>query len=137
MNHKEWDGSPLFQFGEFTLASGKLSHFKLECDAIAPEEWHTLARIARPILPSYGRVVGVPRGGLAWASILEHYITPGEKRVLMVDDVWTTGYSMIGAQTNELYRCGETFPWHGLVLFARGPVPKYVTALFTINESLQ
>lgn len=129
--NKEWDGSPLFQFGEFTLASGKVSRFKLDCDAISPEEWHTLGRIVRPILPAYGRVIGVPRGGLAWAEILEHYKTPGEHRYLLVDDVWTTGGSML--------RCvlRNGLPWHGVVLFARGPVPVNVTALFHLTKGLQ
>jgi hypothetical protein len=132
---KEWDGSPLFRFGWFELASGKFSHFKLECDAVAPEEWHSLARIAVPILPTFGFVIGVPRGGLAWANIFQHYVTPGAKKVLVVDDVWTTGGSMTHeAQRNSLI---EPTAWHGIVLFARGPVPKNVTALFTLHESLQ
>jgi hypothetical protein len=28
-------------------------------------------------------------------------------------------------------------PWHGLVLFARGPVPENVIALFTLHQGLQ
>jgi hypothetical protein len=135
----EWNGSPLFQFAEFVLASGKKSKFKLECDAISPEEWHSLGRIVRPILPPYGRVVSVPRGGDAWASILEHYRVPGEHRVLIVDDVWTTGISM-GLVVNRTMihtPINEDFLWHGVVLFARGPVPKNVTALFHLNENLQ
>jgi orotate phosphoribosyltransferase len=132
---KEWDGSPLFQFGDFSLASGKKSTFKLECDAVSPEEWHSLARIARPILPAYGYVIGVPRGGLAWANIFQHYVTPGAKKVLVVDDVWTTGSSMTyEASRNSLI---DSTAWHGIVLFARGPVPKNVTALFMLNENLQ
>ena len=137
MEKVEWDGSPLFQFGDFTLASGKRSHFKLECDAISPEEWHSLARIIRPILPPYGQAVGVPRGGHVWAGILEHYRTPGEKRILFVDDVWTTGGSMM-AEIYDFYKMGhEPIQWHGLVLFARGPVPQNVTAFFNLHENLQ
>lgn len=134
---KEWDGSPLFQFAEFMLASGKKSKFKLECDAISPEEWHSLARIVRPILPAYGHIVPVPRGGVAWANIFEHYKVPGTPMVLFVDDVWTTGTSMW--QTVQKFSLNSPIglQWHGVVLFARGPVPKNVTALFTVNENLQ
>lgn len=121
----------LFQFAEFILASGKPSKFKIECNAITPEEWHSLARIVRPILPPYGRAFGVPTGGDVWASILDHYSTPGEKRYLLVDDVWTTGRSM------QLSIIRNAAPWHGVVLFARGPVPKNVTALFHLHEDLQ
>jgi orotate phosphoribosyltransferase len=123
--------TPLFQFGEFLLASGKLSHFKLECDAISPQEWHTLARIALPLLPDFGRVECVPEGGRPWATIFQHYVRPGSRRYLLVDDVWTTGQSML----SQVIRSGA--PWHGIVLFARGPVPKNVTALFMLHEDLQ
>lgn len=131
---KEWDGMPLFQFGEFQLASGKKSNFKLECDAIAPEEWHSLGRIALSILPAFDYVIGVPRGGIAWANIMKHYVQPSTNRILFVDDVWTTG----GSMQAEIGRYAlEGRPWHGLVLFARGPVPDNVTALFTLNTKLQ
>lgn len=140
---QEWDGGLLFQFGEFILASGAISRFKLVCEAVAPEEWHSLARIALPILPAFDRVVSVPRGGDAWATIFSQYIQPqsGAHRVLVVDDVWTTGKSMfarverIEIDSPHDFKFG--FKWHGVVLFARGPVPKNVTALFTLNENLQ
>lgn len=126
---------PLFQFGEFTLASGRTSHFKLECDAITPEEWHTLARIAREILPPFGYVIGVPRGGVAWANIFQHYVRPGCKDILFVDDVWTTGGSLLGHVDRFAWSEGQN--WYGIVLFARGPVPENVTALFRLNERVR
>lgn len=122
----------LFQFGDFTLSSGMQSRFRIECDAISPDEWHSLARIALPLLPPYSQVLGVPRGGTAWAQILENYVQPGAHKLLIVDDVWTTGNSIRRAWAG----CGYGH-WHGLVLFARGPVPKDVTALFMLNEHLQ
>jgi hypothetical protein len=123
-------GPALFQFGVFTLHSGKQSTFKLECDAVRKSEWHSLARIALPILPAFGAVQAVPNGGYNWADIFEHYIQPGVHRTLVVDDVWSTGDSM-------MQHVPKDTPWHGLVLFARGPVPKNVTALFMLHEDLQ
>lgn len=124
----------LFQFGEFLLASGKTSKFKLECDAISPEEWHSLARIALPILPPFDYVIPVPRGGYAWGNIFQHYIQPSAHCILFVDDVWTTGGSMTHTLGNYLM---EGRRWHGIVLFARGPVPENVTALFHLDKKLQ
>jgi orotate phosphoribosyltransferase len=122
----------LFQHGNFTLASGKESHFKLECDAITPEEWHSLARIALPILPPFDYVISVPSGGDAWVNIFKHYVQPSAHRILFIDDVWTTGGSMLST-----VRHYGTPPWHGIVLFARGPVPDNVTALFHLDKKLQ
>ena len=33
----------LLQEGNFTLASGKTSEFKIECDALTQEDWSTAA----------------------------------------------------------------------------------------------
>jgi hypothetical protein len=40
-------GMNLFQLGSFTLASGKSSYWKLECDALADDDIKTLAEMIR------------------------------------------------------------------------------------------
>lgn len=126
----------LFEFGQFTMASGRESRFKIECDAVTPEQWASFASLARPLLPAYGRVIGVPRGGVYWASCFAQWVTPGSRRVLMVDDVWTTGGSMVRCVLDHRTHGLQGDPWHGLVLFARGPVPSHVTALFTLHPEI-
>lgn len=84
----------LFQLGEFTLASGQTSKFKIECDALTPGDWEGLAYMASTKLRPFSEVHGVPRGGVPFATALEKYITPGANRILIAEDVVTTGGSI-------------------------------------------
>ena len=45
----------LFQLGDFTLASGQRSRWKIECDNLLAEDWQALAVIAAEILPPFTR----------------------------------------------------------------------------------
>lgn len=112
----------LFQTGSFKLASGQQSIFKIECDALGDDDWHTLATIiAAQLGHRYGPVVGVPRGGLKLAAELErleHFDAPGR---LVVDDVYTTGGSL-----RKVMEAGD----RGFVVFARSSLPSNVSALF-------
>lgn len=118
------------QLADIVLASGARSSFKIEADDLALEELQAAAALLAKILPPFGTVSGVPRGGGRLATALAFYATEGP--LLIVDDVWTTGGSMM--------RHRATFPDDelciGVVLFARGPVPPSVTALFTLHEGL-
>lgn len=114
----------LFQLGNFTLHSGEQSDFKIDCDALTEADWECLTVMARKIIGSqYGDIVPVPRGGVKWWEILSDFPHSGGPR-LIVDDVLTTGRSMRETMTrpNDV----------GLVVFARGPLPPRVTALFAM-----
>jgi orotate phosphoribosyltransferase len=120
-----FDRVDLFQGGDFTLAAGQRSTFKIECDAFSPQEWECLARMLAERLHPFGSVEGVPRGGLPLAEAMASYVTEGP--LLVVDDVWTTGGSMrrhVGTQMLVI----------GAVVFARNPVPSWVTPLFTLFQ---
>lgn len=110
----------LFQFGEFRLASGQDSEWKIECDAISGREWMVLAHMLVERLPNFGSVEYVPTGGFSLALAICNYATRGP--LLIVDDVWTTGGSM------EKWRDGRDAI--GAVVFARGPVADWVMPLF-------
>ena len=113
----------LFQQGPFTLHSGERSSFKIECDSLCVDDWRTLANMIAERC-RFSKVRGIPRGGLLLAeALLPHVSDYGWS--LVVDDVWTTGRSMLA-----FMRPGEV----GYVVFARKPVsdPR-VGALFTLD----
>lgn len=119
----------LFQLGPFTLPSGRATHFKIECDVLGKEDWDALARLAVELLPPFGRVEGVPMGGLAFAGALDAYITPRIDRLLIADDVWVSGLSI------ERHRGGREAI--GIVAFARGPVAPWVKPLLHLDPKAE
>lgn len=128
VNAHEWrrlneHPSDLFQLGNFTLASGAKSSWKIECDSISPSEWAALAKMASEILPPFGAVEGVPRGGVPFADALRQYATEGP--LLIAEDVVTTGGSM------ERYRDGREAI--GVAVFSRGNHPNWVKPLFVFQ----
>ena len=120
----------LFQRGEYRLHSGERSWWKIDCDNLTGEDFHTLAAIVASWWPQgFGRVVGVPRGGLCLAAALDRYVTPGwNKPVLIVDDVLTTGKSM-----EEMRERVSPMPCYGAVIFARGQCPAWVRPVFQMQ----
>jgi hypothetical protein len=115
----------LFRRGAFTSAAGVRLAWKIECDALDAQDWECIAYVGSKMLRPFGRVVGVPRGGLALADAMRPYVTPGSLVPLVVDDVWTTGTSLCAA--------APVGPWLGFVAFARGPLARNVTAFATIG----
>jgi hypothetical protein len=118
----------LFQHGEFTLHSGSISDYKIECEALTPSDWDALARIIKVRIPAFGAVYGVPRGGVPLQEALTPFATGNElDPVLIVDDVYTTGASMREAAKQSRWNG----PVLGVVVFAREPVIEpWVQAVF-------
>lgn len=112
----------LFQTGNFTLHSGGTSTFRIECDALSQEDWVTVAEQVAA-WTTFQSVEGVSRGGISFAVALQIYASPyGCVPLLIVDDVFTTGGSM------EQQRNGRDAV--GVVLFARGKLPKWIYAMW-------
>lgn len=99
----------LFEYGPVKLSSGKMSDFKINCDALTFDELSALAKMAQPLVAPYGTVIGVPTGGTAFAEHLRRFSTEDAPR-LIVDDVMTTGASI-----SEYYELESK----GLVIFSR------------------
>lgn len=103
----------------------KLS-FKIECDSLSDSDIETLAVIISQKFV-FGKVYGVPRGGLRLSAALEKFKSSSDK-ILIVDDVLTTGTSMEEARrdigTNSL----------GVVIFARGAFPSWIYPIFQLAE---
>lgn len=122
----------LFQRGEFTLASGEVSDFKIECDALTPHDWDTLAWLLSQKVAPFSEVEGVPRGGVALAEALRGYCV-SDGGLLVVDDVWTTGQSMLNFVSDWRQSRDRWLPLTMGVVFARGSLPDDVVALFKLN----
>jgi orotate phosphoribosyltransferase len=119
----------LFNIGEFKLHSGSISKFKIDCDALTEKDWEVLACIVADGEIKFGAVVGIPKGGLKFAEALLPYINDDCDRLLIVDDVLTTGKSM-----KQEFKKHSKFYKHifGVVVFDRGeyPCPWWVYPIF-------
>jgi hypothetical protein len=110
----------------YRLHSGGRTDWKIDCDALSDESLRTLAKhIASRI--SFRRVVPVPRGGVRIARFLLSYCRRDSSLVLVVDDVLTTGASMEEAKLQI-----DDGAVVGVVIFARGACPPWVTPIFTL-----
>jgi hypothetical protein len=103
----------LFKDEPFVSHAGLPLDFKIECDALSDGSIETIAkRIARNFM--FGKVRGVPRGGLRLAAALEKFCSPNCETTIIADDVYTTGRSM------EEMRRDAGADSIGVVLWARG-----------------
>lgn len=122
----------LFTVGDFISHAGLPLKWKIECDAISPEQWSALATMIMDYQTEpFSKVVGIPRGGLALQYALEPYVTEGDHPWLVVDDVYTTGTSFREFCTNKYTMFA--YKW---CVFARKPIPSMedINALFTMPE---
>lgn len=120
---------------EFTMHSGGQGHFKIECDGLTDGEVATFAYLIADRCSPFDYVAGIPRGGVRIANALDQYRraeVPGQKlRLLIVDDVWTTGGSMRTERDMWLkYDVWKPEQLVGAVMFARSPVDDWVCPIF-------
>lgn len=125
----------LFTSGDFISHAGLPLKWKIECDAIRPEEWDCLAQMIMDYqtIP-FRHAEGIPRGGVSLATALNKYATNNkDDQIMVVDDVWTTGTSFKDyiKENHPGTLRGEIIKW---CIFARRPIPVLdgVRALFTM-----
>lgn len=126
----------MFQLGDFTLASGQSSRWKIECDTLTDDDWDALAvMLVEQLAEPFNNVWGVPTGGGSLAAALWRHANDNADRILVVDDVWTTGASMrrfikdhligdLGYDPDKIDRA---------VVFARDVAPATLTVLFRMS----
>jgi orotate phosphoribosyltransferase-like protein len=120
----------LFRLEETKLHSGRVSSYKIECDALVGLDIDCLAWMISRIVGKFRSVVGIPRGGLRIADALVRYSCEDSEIRLIVDDVLTTGGSM--ARLRDKLSSENRTPFYlyrGVVLFARGKCPDWVRAI--------
>ena len=115
----------MFRYGDFKSHSGLMLPFKIELDALTPEDWNCLALLIAEKF-SFGAVEGVPTGGLKLADALRPFAQADRQTLLIVDDVLTTGESM------EQFRAGRSAL--GVAIFARCPrIPTWIWPMFRLS----
>ncbi len=115
----------LFESGNFTLHSGEETDWRINAEVLSSASLEAIALWAWLHLPKFRIVEGVPSGGIRLAEALDLHVD-NKGALLIVDDVLTTGASM------EKRRAGRDAI--GFVIFARGPCPSWVTAMWRLGE---
>lgn len=119
-------GKPLFQTGDFLLSGGERSEWRINVEELDVDSIKTLARLISTEI-NFSVVEGVPTGGERLAGELRKHADPLSGKLLIVDDVLTTGKSM------ERQRAGRSAI--GVVIFSRSQdIPSWIRAVWTIWE---
>lgn len=123
----------LFRNGSFVTHSGLTLGWKIDCDALTDDDIECLAHVAFNMLENIGftdrfpmKYIGVPSGGIRLAEALNRHYGADGGEPFIVDDVLTTGSSMMRSMEQH----GAT---RGLVIFARKPTPRNIAHVFCCN----
>lgn len=121
---------PLFEQGDrYVLASGIETNWRINAEALRDESISTIAYVLAQWLDfDYNKVESIPRGGDRLAIAMREFGDVGSDKTLICDDVLTSGGSMERARRGRQDIVGA-------VIFARGPIPEYVTAMFITQEA--
>ena len=119
----------LFQKIDFKSHSGLDLTWKIEMDALTPNEWECIAHMIMEHTPPFREAVGIPRGGNILGTLMNKHGT-GQRQdpICIVDDVLTTGGSMEEFRRKRQWR--NPTEYIGWVVFARSKPPDWVKVLF-------
>lgn len=121
----------LFNVGDFILHSGQQDFFKIDCDALTDYDTSSIAYLIADKI-KFSNVTGIPRGGMRLQCALEPYETKNyEDPWLIIDDVLSTGGTMEAHRRNIMSIGSNVI---GIVVFARGQCPDWITPIFQMHE---
>ena len=129
------NNTDLFRSIDFKSHAGLDLSWKIEMDALSENEWFTIARMILEISPPFHSAIGIPRGGVLLGELLNKHGTGKEEDPFcIVDDVLTTGKSMIDYREEMNIERWQKSCALGWVVFARVKPPKWIKALFQMNS---
>ena len=133
MNENVGRHNDLFKTIDFKSHSGLQLNWKIECDVLSDSEWITISKMIMELTPPFKEALGIPRGGIKLATLLNEHATGNEKDpICIVDDVLTTGKSMEKFLSQYQQNIWPKLAI-GWVVFARGVrTPNWVQALFSM-----
>ena len=133
MNENVGRHNDLFKLGDFVSHAGLSLSWKIEMDVLSDAEWFCIKKMIMEYTGPFKEAIGIPRGGLKLASILNSEATQSKKDpILIVDDVLTTGTSMDEFKRKKQWR--DPAKYIGWVVFARTKPPEWVHALFQMPK---
>ena len=134
MNENVGRHNDLFRSINFKSHSGLNLTWKIEMDVLSDPEWFTIKKMIMEISPPFREAVGIPKGGVKLADLLNECATGNkEDPICIVDDVLTTGSSM-EYFLEQYQRNRRPFTAIGWVVFARTQTPDWVNALFQMPK---
>jgi len=135
MNENVGRHNDLFQSKNFKSHSGLDLTWKIECDVLSDPEWFTIKKMILEVTPPFREAIGIPRGGIKLGDLLnEHATGKEEDPICIVDDVLTTGESMVDYREEMDIERWQKSCALGWVVFARVKPPKWIKALFQMPE---
>ena len=100
-------------------------------DALSHREWECITQMIMEISPPVREAIGIPRGGNVLGKLLNRHGTGKEEDpICIVDDVFTTGKSMVDYREEMDIERWQKSCALGWVVFARVRPPKWIKALF-------
>lgn len=132
----------LFRWGGFRTSTGHKMPFEINCDALTHEDILCIANVIAA-KTTFKAVYSVPTGGNRLGVALQQFRDgDGADRILIVDDVLTTGKSIESEKrrvTERLERMGVEFTGEivGWVIFARTQPADWINAIFTWGRGMQ
>jgi hypothetical protein len=134
MNENVGRHTHLFKHGEFVSHAGLDLSWKIEMDALSDPEWFCIKKMMMEYIGPFKEAVGIPRGGILLANLLNEHATQSTGHpILFVDDVLTTGTSMVEF-VDSYFRNRQPEPYMGWVVFSRTQPPNWVKALFQMPK---
>lgn len=126
----------MFNLGTFESSAGITLDWKIECDKLSDQDWFCIAHM---ISRNYRFCIvhGVPTGGTILAEGLRGFCHVDARKVLIVDDVITTGQSMERMRKHLIEQYGvpkENI--RGVALFSRmraHKIPVWIDVVFQLN----
>lgn len=121
----------LFRWGGFRSSAGNILPWKIDCDVLTDADIQCIANVIAAHT-TFSAVYGVPSGGNRLGIALQQFKDNKTARVLIVDDVLTTGRSIEAEKKKVEVKIRTGVRIEGWVIFARTEPADWINAVFRL-----